>query len=54
MRKQSEHKRMQNKCKHCETRIPINLRTIDISKLKAFVENFPQGSPLPVVFVGER
>ncbi len=30
------------------------LRTVDMSKLKAFVENnFPQGSPLQVVFIGE-
>jgi len=55
MVKKSKHKRTQNKCKHCKTRIPINSRTIDISKLKAFVENnFPQGSPLQVVFDGEN
>jgi hypothetical protein len=45
---------MHNKDKHCDTRIPINSRTVDISKLKAFVENnFPLGSPLQVVFVDE-
>jgi len=45
---------MHNKANRYGSRIPINLRTVDISKLKAFVENnFPPGSPLQVVFVDE-
>ena len=54
MKKHHKHQKFHNKCQHYDPRIPINSRTIDISKLKAFVENnFPQGSPLQVVFVDE-
>jgi hypothetical protein len=42
------------KAKDCDTQIPINSRTVNISKLKDLVENnFPLGSPLQVVFVDE-
>ena len=45
---------MRNKVKYCDTKIPIKSRMVNISKLKVFVErNFPKGSPLQVVFVGE-
>jgi hypothetical protein len=54
MRKQPKYQRMHNKVKHCDTRILINSRTVDISKLKAFVDdNFPPRSPLQVIFADE-
>jgi hypothetical protein len=54
MTKHRKHQKKHNKDKHCETQIPLTPRTVDISKLKAFVDNnFPQESPLRIVFVGE-
>jgi hypothetical protein len=54
MRKEPKYQRMHNKVKHYDTKILINSRTVDISKLKAFVDdNFPPGSPLQVIFADE-
>ncbi len=55
MRKQPKHQRILNEVKHSNTRIPINSKAVDISKLKAFVEdNFPPSSPLQVIFADEE
>jgi hypothetical protein len=54
MRKQPNHQRGHDDVKYNYTRVPINSRAVNISKLKDFVaENFPSGSPLQIVFVGE-
>jgi hypothetical protein len=51
---QLKHQAGRNTVKHCNTRIPINSRAVDISKLKAFVDNnFPPGSALQVIFADE-
>jgi tRNA threonylcarbamoyladenosine modification (KEOPS) complex Pcc1 subunit len=55
MRKHPKYQRMHNKVKHCDTRIPINSRAVDISKLKASVEEiFPPESSLRIIFADEE
>ena len=54
MKKHHKDKEMRNKVRHRDIKIPTNSRTVNISQLKAFVENnFPLRSPLRVVFVDE-
>jgi hypothetical protein len=55
MRKQPNYQRGHDDSKQNNTNLLANPRAINISKLKEFVaENFPLGSPLQTVFVGEN
>jgi hypothetical protein len=55
MKKQPINQRRRNAFKHCKTRVPVNSRLVDISRLKDFVEdNFPPGSPLQIVLADEE
>jgi hypothetical protein len=54
MKKQPISQRKRNAVKH-RKKVPANLRVVDISRLKAFVEaNFPPRSPLRIVFADEQ
>jgi hypothetical protein len=55
MRKLPKHERGTMRSSMTTQESNLSSRTVNISKLKAFVEeNFPPGSPLQIIFVDEE